>query len=284
MANPNPKNSPKVEAKIAEVMRKFKTGEVAKECAYVTLATKAGKAEDMEIPALTRTLSNLWLGYMTTGSMDTRGFKQWKKIGRAVKRGERAGYIWAPRMVTTKDKETGEKKRICIGFIPVAVFGADQTDGDPLPYDFPEVVGDLPLVEVAEHWGIRVTARANVLGGSSLGFYRTDGSQINVATDDAHVFMHELSHAAHAKVAEARGQKLKGGQDPWQEIVAEFSAEVLYQIVCPDAEPREGNAYSYIEGYAGSTGMGVEDACLKCLRDVGKVVELILNTADEING
>ena len=61
------------------------------------------------------------------------GFATWKKLGRAVRRGERALWILAPmtgRRVVSAD---GEEHRPVVGFRPVAVFDVAQTDGDPLP-------------------------------------------------------------------------------------------------------------------------------------------------------
>jgi hypothetical protein len=125
-----------------------------------------------------------------------------------------------------------------------------------------------------------VEVKAGWFTGYAYGSCQVDGSAITLNTDSAKVFFHELAHAAHAKVTDG---KLKGGQHAYQEIVAEFTAEVLRRIVNPDDQDTSGNSYQYIKHYAEAEGWNIGDACVKVLRDAGKVVELILNTAAEIN-
>lgn len=56
-----------------------------------------------------------------------KGFQTWKKEGRAVKKGQKALVIEAPRLITSKDKKTGKNKETLI-CTPVCVFDISQTE------------------------------------------------------------------------------------------------------------------------------------------------------------
>lgn len=59
------------------------------------------------------------------GATMVAGFRQWLAIGRAVRRGEHACYIWAPTTIRSGDgTEGGGEQR----FILVPVFDIGQTD------------------------------------------------------------------------------------------------------------------------------------------------------------
>lgn len=264
----------KQQAVINQVVSDFESGKVADICAMATFQIPG------DMPAAKWTLSNRWLAMLTTGSLDARTFNQWKKIGRCVNRGEMAGMIWRPLIVPVKD-EDGNKtdKTKCIGFKPMAVFGVDQTSGDAVDYQEPEVKPDLPLLDVAKALGIEV--KADWFSGVAYGSCKVDGSVITLNTDSAKVFFHELAHAAHARLTD--GKELKGGQVAYQEIVAEFVAEVLRRIVNPDDADTSGNSYRYISNYAADEGWDIGQACVKVLRDAGKIVELILDTATNLD-
>jgi hypothetical protein len=129
---------------------------------------------------------------------------------------------------------------------------------------------DLPLIERAEEWGINV----KVIPGnfSYQGFYSPVRKEIGLATKDEFVFFHELAHSAHEKV----NGKLKRGQDPIQEIVAELAAEALCRIVGKTGGKYLGISYRYIEGYAGKLNITPYSACLKVMSETEKVLNLIL--------
>ncbi len=263
----------KQQAAIDSVIEDFKNGSVAGKVAAVTFDLP------QDIPSANWTLSNRWLAYLTTGSVDARTFNQWKKVKRFVRKGSKAGYIWRPRIIRVKDSDGNDTDETrCIGFVPVAVFGYSSTDGQDLP-ETPQVPENLPLAEVAEAWGVNV--RADWFDGTAYGSCKVDGSQITLNCSAPRTFWHELAHVAHGRVKAARGEKLNGGQDTWQEIVAEFSAEIIRRTVDNDAPDTSGNTYEYIRHYAAREGLDVAGACLKALRDAGQVVSLILDAARE---
>ena len=69
------------------------------------------------------------------------GFREWKKRGRYVRRGEKGIIITAPviRKVSSEDIQTNElgnkpdDKEVIVGFRPAYVFDISQTEGEPLP-------------------------------------------------------------------------------------------------------------------------------------------------------
>ena len=63
------------------------------------------------------------------------GYKTWQSLGRQVKKGEKAIYIFAPRpyRVTTEDEQGEEQAREGLTFRSVPVFDISQTEGDPIP-------------------------------------------------------------------------------------------------------------------------------------------------------
>ena len=100
-----------------------------------------------------------------------------------------------------------------------------------------------------------------------------------MATSQECVFFHELAHCAHHIV---KG-KLRPGQDPLQEIVAELSAQTLGKIVGKSAEDTIGNSFRYIDKYASQLKMDVHTACMKVMSDAEKVLNLILKNDKEEN-
>ena len=118
------KLSPKAQASIDKMIKKFEDGDLSPivKVAMMEVAPDA--------PCRNWSFSNQLMAFMQTGSLDCRGFKQWKKEGRKVT--SKAGYILGPRMITVEDEDGNERKQ-CIGFFSIPVFGVDGTEGDQIP-------------------------------------------------------------------------------------------------------------------------------------------------------
>jgi len=151
----------------------------------------------------------------------------------------------------------------------IPVFRVEDTEGEALDYEKIELPR-LPLEEVARSWGLEVKAIPG--NGEYYGYYNATRKVIGLATEDESVFFHELSHAAHDRLH----TNLPGGQDPWQEIVAELSAQALCLIVGKTSR-HLGSAYRYIGKYAQELNVSPELACVKVLGEVEAVLDLILN-------
>lgn len=245
-------------SKAAEVLNgiieRFRNNDIPKAIAYTAFPI-------LEVPASKWSLLNRTLIFFS-GTADARGFRQWQEVNRFVKKGSRAIYILAPRLKKKDNEETA-----LIGFLAVPVFRYEDTDGEPVPHSNP-VLPKLPLMEVAEEWGISVKA---VPGNYEyLGFYSDQRKEIGMATENEEVFFHELCHAAHYKVSD-----LKPGPSPIKEIVAELGSNVLCYMV-GKTPVHLGNSYRCIEEFAKKINLTTVSACLKVFSEVEKVINLIM--------
>lgn len=222
-----------------------------------------------DIPSANWSISNRTIQFIF-GTSDSRGYRQWLEAGRQVKKGAKALYILAPCIKKQKDEETEEDKFVLTSFKAVPVFRVEDTDGEPLDYQNIELP-ELPFIERALDWGINVKA---VPGNFKYyAYFSPERREIGMATPAEKSFLHELSHCADYII----NGKLKLGQDPLQEIVAELSAQALARIAGKSAEDTTGNSYRYIKRYAEQIKMEPHKACLKVLSDCEKILNLILH-------
>jgi len=229
-----------------------------------------------------------WLNRLVTvlnGHSDAMGFKQWKKLDRAVKKGEKAFFILAPILKTISDETVigkdgkPEKRQICVGFKGVPVFGLEQTDGKPIEHGEGTVkfLDTLPLRNVAEKWGLDINAY-NGQEGAAKGAY-LPGKAIDLGVQNLSTWAHELAHAA-----DDRNGNLKNGSRGKEdyaiaEVVAEMAGAVLLECIGKPEEADRGGAYEYIKGWAERVNMKPVDACRKVLTRVTDAVSLILKEA-----
>ncbi len=249
------KLSEKAQASLDKVIAQFQSGDLSPISHAVRLQL------DPDAPASKWTLSNRVLAYVQTGSLDCRGYRQWQTVGRQVKKGSHSAYILRPRLVK-KTNAAGEEEQRLIGFATVAVFSADDTEGDPLPGYTPNEMP--PLADLAVKLGIDVDYQP--LPPGVYGAYSPGKDAIRLATHDEATFFHELAHAAHKRVD---GQ-LKGGQHEDQETVAEFTAAVLMELY--GIRDHSGNAWHYISIYAADPLVAIT----KALATVEKVLAFLL--------
>lgn len=216
------------------------------------------------------------------GTADARGYEQWKKVNRFVRRGAKAVWILAPRMrkvIDTEEDGSEIERTILFGFRSVPVFRVEDTDGDPLPESddqYEQWVKNLPLVEVAEAWGISVGTYTNE-GDRPLGLYRARASEkaILLGSENLSTWTHELVHAADHRLHGLPTERA------YAEVVAELGSAVLLECLSAESDKDLGGAYRYIQHYAESQGMSLVKACLQVLDRVCASVSLILDTAEQ---
>lgn len=257
-------DSEKAKVCLRRIVDLFKEGNVPRALAVATIPTSK------DIPSAKWSIGNRVLQFLADTS-DGRGFQQWRQAGRKVKKGAKAFCILGPNTRTIKDTDDkGQEiaKVIVTGFHAIPVFRAEDTDGEALSY---EPVSPPPLIEVARALGISVSYQS--FANNYYGYYQGQSHKIVLATHSAQVFFHELAHAAHHRIA----GKLKGGQVPDQEIIAELTAATLAQMYCP--EVNLGFSYEYIKSYAQKSKKTIERACLAVLNTVAQVLDKILTAA-----
>ena len=256
-------DSEKAHTCLRKIVDLFEQGNVPAALAVVTIPLEAN------IPSAKWSVSNRILQFLADTS-DARGFRQWQGADRKVKKGAKAFHILGPkaRKITETDESGKEtEKHIVMGFFAIPVFRAEDTDGEPLPY---EPTSPPPLADVAEAFGLSVSYQTFAHG--YYGYYQGGSKKIVLATHMAQVFFHELAHAAHHRV---EGQ-LQGGQVPSQEIIAELTAATLAQLYTPEANL--GFSYEYVKRYAEKSKKTIERACLAVINTVGQVLDEILRT------
>jgi len=252
----------KVQTALRSIVERFESGDIPEAIAFSTFPIA-------DIPAAKWSLLNRTLMFIA-GTQDARGFRQWKVVGRHVKKGAKAITILAPRFIKKESEgEPGEEeKKVLAGFLAVPVFRVEDTEGEPLEYQKIELP-ELPLVDVAKSWGISVMA---IPGNYRyFGYFSQERKEIALASKEESVFFHELAHAAHQRIL----GELKRGQDWKQEIVAELSAAALCKIVGKSSKFL-GRSYQYIENYAKQVHLTAVQGCLKVMSDVESVLNLIL--------
>ena len=253
----------RVKTALESIVNRFKEGNgIPEAIAYSTFPIP-------NIPAAKWSLLNR-LMMIFAGTSDARGFRQWKEVGRYVKKGSKSFTILAPRFVRKEpEKEEEEPKSLLIGFWAVPVFKVEDTDGKLLDYQEIELP-EFPLIEIAKDWGISVKG---IPGNKRYyGYFSQEKREIALATKDESVFFHELSHAAHQRIL----GELKHGQDWMQEIVSELASCVLSKIVGKTPNKYLGNNYRYIEGYAKSANLTAWQGCMRVISEVDKVLSLIM--------
>ena len=256
-------DSKKAQDCLQRIVELFKNGNVPKALAVATIPPQT------DIPSAKWSVSNRVLQFLADTS-DARGFRQWQNANRKVKKGARAFCILGPKSRTIKQKDENDQeveKNIVVGFFAIPVFRAEDTDGEPLPY---EPAMPPPLTDVAEQFALSVSYQT--FATKYYGYYQGGAKRIVLATHSAQVFFHELAHAAHERIE----GDLKGGQVPSQEIIAELTAATLAQMYCPEANL--GFSYDYVKGYAKKSKKSIERACLAVINTVSKVLDEILTT------
>ena len=197
------------------------------------------------------------------------GFHAWRRLGRRVRRGERAIWILAPR------RPRGERSGTPTGFISVPVFDLSQTEGEPLPEICSRLDGQSvgpiynPLAVVAYSIGFSVV-RKELAGGvnGECDFTRRVITLESRNSDAQQVksLAHELVHAI---LHEGTGDRQ----------LAELEAESGAYILCR-ALGIDSGAYSfgYLATWAGDPEgalLAIEGSCVRIAHAVDEILRLL---------
>jgi antirestriction protein ArdC len=148
--------------------------------------------------------NTLLIGAQDPDATRVAGFASWKKLGRSVRKGERALWILAPMVGRRVPDPDGEERRRIYGFRPVAVFDVAQTDGDDLPEVCTNLQGDDPsacfdaLAHRAAAWGYSVELMelpGTTNGDCAHALRRIRVESRNRPAQQVKTLAHELAHA-----------------------------------------------------------------------------------------
>jgi len=259
-----------------KILDAFRNGEIEEPMANVFLTLKTARH------SASWSLRNQLIMFLS-GYSDGRGYQQWRQAGRQVKTGEKAFYILAPMVrggKKKKNKQTGKTEReggYVSGFKGVPVFGLEQTDGDPIEGqdEVENWIAQLPLIEVAQAWGIKVNISHHP---GALGHISNDGKRIGLAVENLATWAHEMIHAADIRL----GNLTEKGQHWRSETVAELGGCILLECLGYKGESDRGGAFKYIQRYAQETGKTAQDACCHCLSRTLAAVEYLLEAAEKV--
>jgi hypothetical protein len=252
---------------VEKLLAMFESGKMPEEIAFTIIRRKAGD----EQPSLYWSMGNQILMY-AQGTLDARGYSQWKRVGRHVKKGSSAIWILAP-LTRRVEHENGKVDIVVIGFKPVPVYAVEATEGKELchpDYAPPELP---PMWDVAEKLGVSVQYAPLV--ENYYGKYSPHSQRITLCASDAVVFFHELAHVVHGTM-----KPLGNGQSAEQEILAELVACILCELQGIQGYQYQG--YNYIRQYtAQMKDESVIKVVMKLLNETEAVVEKILALAEE---
>ncbi|MDE0267007.1 MAG: hypothetical protein OXK17_08340 [Thaumarchaeota archaeon] len=202
---------------------------------------------------------------LLSGITDARGYRQWAEAGRHVRKGVRALYILAPRVVSVKDcREDDEERKVVVGFRALPAFRYEDTDGAPLQEYEPRQMP--PLFGLAAYNGIDV--RYMNTAGGEYGSMSVERKSMTLSSESPDVYLHELVHWYDLRDREDR----KHGQDPVQETVAQMGACALAHMYGIDAA---GYTAMYVAGYAGCDKSDGEKLGRQCMRVIDRTREAI---------
>lgn len=230
-------------------------------------------------------LSNYIL-QLIQGTSDARGYKQWLKVKRQVKKGTKAVYILAPltRKGKKKNKQTEEEEeyRYISGFRYIPVFRYEDTEGQPLAGTqelIPEVLP--PLLGIAEKIGVKVIYKSGKEGKQrgALGTFHPIEKEIHLFSSDDRVFFHELAHAAHATF---RCLLTETTPDE-RETVAEIAAAVL--SVKYGKKINSGaisRSWEYIQRNNDGQPEKAMQTITRLLGDIQKVLQILLQEESQV--
>jgi hypothetical protein len=192
------------------------------------------------------------------------GFHAWRKMGRFVRKGEKALFILAPMVYKASDEATdNDPERVIRGFKWVGVFDVSQTDGDDLPQVCHRLTGDDPngiygrLVAVAQSLGF--TVHDVPIPGEANGecSHQTKTIRIevtNTAAQRAKSLAHEIAHAIlHAEYSDR--------------ALAELEAESVAWVICQSLGLDTSDySFGYVASWSGGGDAAIAGIKASCER------------------
>ena len=241
------------------------------------------------------------------GSFDSRNSNVWRSLGRFPKDWQKKITILKPNLMHLHKVDKGLIKKsgrtfkcrtcnnefqnlslgisdgsiltIPKGYMAQTVYDVSNTYGTKLentyePKKLPVLFG---LAEVLE---IKVSYLSDpTMENDSHGFVTGHDNAMVLQVENPKTFYHELAHKIDQKVN--LNGKLKGGQDPQQEITAELTASVLEKMY--EVENCGKFSFDYISMYAEKQKKTVDQAINQILPRVEKILKWVMTEAENLN-
>jgi hypothetical protein len=147
--------------------------------------------------------------------------------------------------------------------------GGFESERKP-PHHEPVNLSELPLIEKAEEWGIKIKTVPRIC--KCHGHYDKNLKEIHLVAVHAKSYLHGLAHAAIERYSDT-ATSLKPQSE---EIKAELAAAALYQIVTEKPDKGLSNSYSFILLNAVALKKTPLEACLEAFAEVEEIIETIL--------
>jgi hypothetical protein len=175
-------------------------------------------------------INNLILAYFQLPDFSLLGsFGAFKKVGRTVKKGEKAIRILAPNRYKIEDPETGEEKYILKGFRPAPVFDISQTEGEELNLGCSELIqGESAVTFETIEKVSPVPVEIKELG-SSNGRTNGDWIQINPKENKTAMITTLIHEIAHIRLGHCKENNILAETE--ERSVKEIEAETVSFIV-----------------------------------------------------
>lgn len=196
-----------------------------------------------------------------------KGFVDWNKMGRTVKKGSKAIKIFAPVIKTEEDKE-GNKKRYMVNVKITNVFDISQTEGQDVPALIQGIQGSSEPAKFIINRIKELYPVKNIQGSIYSAKGSTNGKDINVKellsdNQRAKTLVHEVCHY---KVDFIKDNPKKASRAS-KEVVAEGTAYVVCKYFGLDTSEY---SFSYVKSWCGDT---------ELIKEVGQKIQ---KTAEEI--
>jgi antirestriction protein ArdC len=214
------------------------------------------------------------------------GFRQWEKLGRHVRKGEKSIKIfgYSTRKVAEQDEKTGEDKTTSRPYFPVlSIFDIGQTELEEGRVDDGAIAHKLTGADEGDIYG-RVSAYLRSIGwdvsrgdaGRASGYTTIDGTRRIVVADHlepaqaAKTVLHEAAHAIlHSEESAAEYVEHRGTKETESESTAYVMAAML---------GLDTSAYSvgYVAGWAKADAEVIRSTAANVLRAVATLSAALL--------
>lgn len=208
------------------------------------------------------------------------GFNAWKRLGRFVKKGEKAVWIVAPmRYKVANDEKPDDEQQVIRGFKWVPVFDISSTDGKELPEVCHKLAVEDPdglfdrLTAVADSIGYHVENLAldGPNGDCTYSEKRIRVEVTNAPAQRVKTLVHEL---AHALLHEGRKDR----------ALAELEAESVAFITCKVLGIDSSDySFGYVAHWAGGGDEAIAGITASC-QSIQKAASTILRVFEPVDG